>query len=116
MSGTLLRAAAAVALLTVALALPVVTPGAVDPKKTPTTESCTAFGCQPTQDPADTALAPVTVPQRENVGQAGYALWGFLVVLLVSIPIVVTWQRNVRQKAAASVGQPADVVTRLTRS
>ena len=44
------------------------------------------------------------------MNQAGYVLCGLLVVLLVSIPIALTWQRNVRQKAAASVGQKADVV------
>ena len=106
---TLLRVAVVVALLVLTLGLPAVAPGSGGPNQTPTTESCTGAGCQPAQDPAVAGLVTTTTPQRENVNQAGYVLCGLLVVLLVSIPIAVTWQRSVRQKAISSVGQNAEI-------
>ncbi len=112
----LLRTAVVVALLAFTLALPAVAPGSGGPTQTPTTGSCSGSGCQPGQDPAGAGLVTTTTPERENVSQAGYALCGLLVVLLVSIPIALTWQRNVRQKAMASAGENADVVPLPPRS
>ena len=112
----LLGTAVVVALLALTLALPAVAPGSGGPTQTPTTGSCSGSGCPPAQDPAVAGLVTTTTPQRENVNQAGYVLCGLLVVLLVSIPIALTWQRNVRQKGAASVGQKADVVQLPPRS
>jgi hypothetical protein len=105
----LVRTAAVVTLLALTLALSAVARASGSPNQAPTTQSCTGVGCQPAEEPAGAGLIPTAAPQRENEDQAGYALCGLLAVLLVSIPVALVWQRNVRQKAMAAVGQQAEV-------
>ena len=86
--GMLLRIAVVVALLALTLATPCRRAGVGRPEPDSDRPSrAPALGCQPAQDPAVAGLVTTTTPQRENVNQAGYALCGLLVVLLVSIPI-----------------------------
>lgn len=110
------RNAAIVTLLALTLALPAFASGSGGPNQTPTVESCAGAGCQPVQDTTGAGLIPTTVPQRENADQAGIALFGLVVVLLVSIPVALVWQRNVRQRAVTSVDQKAEVIPYSKRS
>jgi hypothetical protein len=111
--------ASLVLLLAVALtlAVPAVASAEGGTTHTPTIASCTGAGCQPALDPAasgQTATTRLGTPQRENGGEAGYALYGLLLLLLVSIPVAVTWQRTVREKAVAS-DEEADITATRPR-
>jgi hypothetical protein len=99
-----------VLVLALALALPTVASASDGTSQTPTTSSCTGSGCQRTQDPtgaAPTATTGLTSSQGENSGQAGYALYGLLLFLLISVPVAATWQRTVREKASSADDDPA---------